>query len=137
MEELGTYRALSPPMSYLAALVFVGVLCVAALLERLQFQPRATEGSTWWASNGRDVVNLFAFAAISLGLRVVGFAGPIALAISATMLVALIALQSSLDKYPRLSAGLSVALALTLGGPILLAPRWVHETFRRTIEALF
>lgn len=137
MEALGGYRELPESARLVGGLMFVGLLCLTALLERLQFQLRATESSRWWASNGRDVVNAFALAAVALGLKVIGFTGPVSLAIAATLVITLSALQSALARYPRLSTALSIVTALVLGMPVLLAPRAVHDLFRGVIELLF
>ncbi|MFZ5470701.1 MAG: hypothetical protein ACOZIN_14815 [Myxococcota bacterium] len=137
MEELGGYRELDWAARVLGNLVFLGVLFLTALLERLQLQLKATEASRWWASNGRDVVNAFAFGAMWLGLKVIGFTGPIALAIAATLVVAMSVVQSSLAKYPRLSTALALGLTLAVGLPVILVPNFVHGVFRWVIEGLF
>src|SRR5207245_2232853 len=112
-------------------------LMLTALLERLQLQLKATEGSKWWASNGRDVVNGFAFAAMVLGLRIIGFTGPIALAIAATMVIAISVAQSSLARFPQASQAVSMAAAVAVGVPVILVPHLVHGFFRQAIEFLF
>lgn len=136
MEELGGYRELAPTARILGSLVFLGALAIAAILERLQFKLRATESKTWWASNGRDVVNAFALAATSLGLWGVGFTGPIALAIAATVVVILSALQMMIERQ-RAALALSLGVALLLGSPVLIAPRQVDGFYRAMIGTLF
>jgi len=136
VEALGGYTQLASPAREVGSLVFLVMLCVTALLERLQFTLRKTEASTWWASNGRDVLNLVAFGAISLGLKVLGFTGPISFCIGATLVVLLSALQMSLGKR-RLAGLLSVLVAVALGMPILVAPGAVHDLFRAALEVLF
>ncbi len=136
MEALGGYRELAPVARLLGSLVFLSALAVAALLERLQFKLRASESKTWWASNGRDVVNVGALAATTLGLYGVGFTGPIALAIASTVVIVLSALQMSFQKH-RGALGLSLGAALVLGLPVLLAPRGVDLAYRAMIEHLF
>src|SRR4051812_27563322 len=105
--------------------VFMGMLCLTALLERLQFQLRSSEASVWWASNGRDVINAFALATMSLGLRVLGFTGPIAVGIAATLVILLSALQSSLGDR-RGAAFWSLGTALALGVLVMVFPGVVH-----------
>lgn len=136
MEALGGYRELAPTARILGSLVFLGALAIAALLERLQFKLRATESKTWWASNGRDVVNAFALAATSLGLWGIGFTGPIALAIAATVVVILSALQMMIERH-RAALALSLGVALLLGSPVLIAPRQVDVFYRGMIGTLF
>lgn len=136
MDALGGYRELEPLSRVLGSVVFVGMLALTAVLERLQFQLRYTEASTWWASNGRDVVNLFALAAMALGLRVIGFTGPISVCIAATLVLVLSALQSAVEKH-RHAWLWSLGFALALGAPVLVAPRLVHGGFRTAVEWLF
>lgn len=136
MDELGGYRELLPAARGVGSAVFVGMLALTALLERLQFQLRATESSVWWASNGRDVVNAFALGTMALGLRVIGFTGPIALAIAATVVVLLSAMQAEFEKH-RWAGALSVVTALVLGAPVIALPRAVHELFVTLIVSLF
>ncbi|MBI3181235.1 MAG: hypothetical protein HYZ28_03730 [Myxococcales bacterium] len=137
MEALGGYRELAPAARLLGIGVFLFALLLTALLERLQFQLRATEASRWWASNGRDVVNALALAAMTVGLRAIGFAGPVSLAIAATLVIIVSLLQTSLARYPTLATFLSVAVSLLVGVPVVAAPRAVQAVFRGVIEGLF
>jgi hypothetical protein len=137
LEQLGGYRELLPSRRLLGTAVFVLALCVTALLERVQFQLRATEAKAWWASNGRDLINAGALGAMAIGLKVFGFTGPMALAIAATFVICLSVLQSSLAKYPRVSYGLSVVVSLAMGLPVIVAPREVEQVFRGALELLF
>jgi hypothetical protein len=136
VEELGIYRELGPPARLVADVVFVGMLFLTALLERVQLQLKATESSTWWASSGRDVVNAFALLSMALGLKVIGFAAPIAFVVAATLVLSISALQSSFSNH-RVSRGITMVAALVLGLPVIVAPNFVHALFRRTLELLF
>jgi len=136
MDELGGYRELAPLARAIGNAVFVGMLLLTAFLERLQVQLRVTESSKWWASNGRDVVNAFALASMAFGLKVIGFTGPIAFLIASTMVLFVSVLQSSLINR-KLSTVLSVAGALAVGLPVILAPIAVDAFFRRTLALLF
>jgi hypothetical protein len=131
MQELGGYQELSPHARLFGSFAFVGVACVSALLERAQFKLRSTEGAHWWASNGRDVINALAFAAMTLGLKLAGFGGPIALAITASLLVVLNLVQT------RLSTAVNLAVAVALALPVLLLPHQVDGLFKAVLEALF
>ena len=136
MDELGGYRELTAPARVVGDAVFIGMVFLTAVLERLQLQLRVTESSKWWASNGRDVVNAFALASMAFGLKVIGFTGPIAFLIAATMVLFVNVLESLLSDH-KLSTVLSMAGALAFGLPIILAPKIVHVFFRRTLELLF
>jgi len=135
MDELGGYRELAPPARMIGNAVFIGMLFLTTLLERLQLQLRATESAKWWASNGRDAVNAFAVASMALGLKVIGFTGPMAFLVASTLVLLMSALQPSAQRAQ--SMVLSMALALVLGLPVLVAPKWVHVFFRRMLEVLF
>lgn len=136
VDEFGGYRPLLPPARAVGNAAFVGLLCLTALLERLQYQLRGSEASRWWASNGRDVVNAFALAAMTLGLRLIGFTGPISLLIAATVVLLVSAAQGVVAQH-RFASWFSLALTLALGLPILLAPSSVHSLFRRALGILF
>ena len=136
MDEFGGYRELLPRVRTVGNLAFIGLLCLTALLERLQFQLRASESSRWWASNGRDVVNAFALAATALGLRLIGFTGPILLQISATLVLLTSAFQGSIGQR-RFSTLWSVLVALALGSPIVIVPEQVYVFSRTTLRVLF
>ena len=136
VDEFGGYRPLLPPARAVGNAAFVGLLCLTALLERLQYQLRGSESSRWWASNGRDVVNAFALAAMTLGLRLIGFIGPISLLIGATVVLLISASQGVVAQH-RFASWFSLALTLALGLPILLVPSYVHSLFRRALGLLF
>lgn len=136
IEGLGGYQAPSPAGRALGALGYVVMLVVAAVLERLQFKLRATEARTWWASNGRDAINAGALLGMALGLKALGFSGPLALCVAAVLVLVLSLVQTSLEVH-RHAGLLSVAAALVLGLPVLAAPEAVHRAFRATLEGLF
>lgn len=135
MDELGGYRELAPPARLVGNAVFVGMLFLTALLERLQLQLRATESSKWWVSNGRDVVNAFAVASLALGLKVIGFTVPMALLIACTLVLLMSTLQPS--RPTPYSAVVAMVLALLLGLPVIVAPALVHAFFKHALELLF
>lgn len=134
MDALGGYREEVGGSRILGSLLFVAVLVLIALLERLQFRLKATERSTWWASNGRDVLNACALGLMAAGLKIIGFTGPISLAVAATFVIAMSLVQGSLAKWPQAS---TVLAALGLGVPVVLAPAQVARIFQATIERLF
>ena len=83
-EALGAWIGDGGIWTALAFLVSVGV---AGLLERVQFRLRANEGRAWWASNGRDVLNAVALGAVSAGLWVYGFRGPLVVCVAGTLVL--------------------------------------------------
>jgi hypothetical protein len=114
---------------------FLASVGVAGLLERVQYRLRADEGRAWWASNGRDVVNAVALGAVSSGLWVYGFRGPLVVCVAGTLVLVLSMCQMRLESRPG-STLWSVAVALALGLPVLVAPGAVAQFFERLVLAL-
>ena len=117
------------------ALTFLGSVCVAGLLERVQFRLRADESRAWWASNGRDVLNAVALGSVSAGLWVQGFRGPLVVCLAGTLVLLLSMSQMRLESRPR-STLWSVLVAIALGFPVLVAPGNVARCFERLVIAL-
>ena len=126
----------SPAVEAARALVFLGVLLLTAVLERLQTRLREDEVSTWWVSNGRDVLNAFALATCALGLRLLGFRGPLALCLAATLTVVLSLVQSVIVRR-QLPAAVSLAVAVLVGLPVALQPAWFAAVLRAVLRELF
>jgi hypothetical protein len=119
----------------LGALGYLGLLALAGLLERVQYRLKADEGRAWWASNGRDVLNAVALGAVSAGLWLQGFRGPLVVCIAGTVVLLLSLSQMRLESSPR-STLWSVLGALLLGLPALLRPGTVARVFTETLGAL-
>jgi hypothetical protein len=131
-EALGAWVGDGRPWTALTFLTSVGV---AGLLERVQFRLRADEGRAWWASNGRDVLNAVALGAVSSGLWVYGFRGPLVVCVAGTLVLLLSMAQMRLESRPG-STWWSVGVALALGVPVLVAPGAVAGFFQRVVVAL-
>lgn len=137
---LGGYRPLPPGARGLATFVFLALLWVVAWLERLQHQLRDEEPARWWASNGRDVLNVFALAMMAVGLKVLGFDGPLAFGIAASFVILLSAFQRELAPRPGSGRGpgvRSLVAALLLGAPILIVPAQLAAGYRALVLTLF
>jgi hypothetical protein len=117
------------------ALTFLASVGVAGLLERVQYRLRADEGRAWWASNGRDVVNLVALGCVSAGLWAYGFRGALVVVLAGTLVLLLSMSQMRLESRPR-STLWSVVVALVLGAPVLVAPGAVARSFEQLLVAL-
>ena len=117
------------------AVAFLASVGVAGLLERVQYRLRADEGRAWWASNGRDVLNAVALGAVSSGLWVYGFRGPLVVCVAGTLVLLLSMVQMRLESRPG-STGWSVGVALALGAPVLVAPGAVARFFQCVVLAL-
>jgi hypothetical protein len=135
-EALGGHRELAGKARLVGDAIFVAALLVTVALERLQFQLRAAESSRWWASNGRDMVNALALCTMALGLRMMGFTGPIAFLLAASMVVNLTATQPAFQRAHH-GALLTLAFTLTMGAPILIWPDAVDHLSRGLLKALF
>lgn len=119
----------------LGALGYLGLLALAGLLERVQYRLKADEGRAWWASNGRDVLNAVALGAVSAGLWLQGFRGPLVVCIGGTVVLLLSLSQMRLESSPR-STLWSVLGALLLGLPALVRPGAVARAFTGMLTAL-
>ena len=117
------------------ALAFLASVGVAGLLERVQHRLRADESRAWWASNGRDVLNAVALGAVSSGLWIYGFRGPLVVCVAGTLVLLLSIAQMRLESRPS-ATGWSVGVALALGLPVLVAPAGVARLFERVVFAL-
>jgi hypothetical protein len=136
MDSLGGYRELSSSARVFGDAVFLAAVALTGLLERLQLKLKESERAKWWASSGRDLINLVAFVTMTCGLWVVGFTGAIAICIAATLLLMLVWLQSALGTR-RLSWVLSLAVAAALAGPVIAVPKWVDTGFRSLLQWLY
>lgn len=117
------------------ALTYLASVAVAGLLERVQYRLRADEARAWWASNGRDVLNAVALGAVSSGLWIHGFRGPLVVCVAGTLVLLLSICQMRLESR-RGSSWWSVGVALALGSPVLVAPGQVARLFQRVVVAL-
>lgn len=128
--------SVEPAEPWAGRAAFLLALCLTGVLERVQFSLRFLEGRTWWASNGRDVLNGVAFAALSASTWWIGFSPAVALVNGATVLVLVNALQSALGRRGG-ATWMSVALAVVLGSPTLVAPAAMDRAIQATLELLF
>ena len=121
--------------SVLRALGYLVLLALVGLLERVQFRLKADEGRAWWASNGRDVLNAVALGAVSAGLWLQGFRGPLVVCVGGTLVLLLSLLQMRFQSSPR-STLWSVLSAVVLGLPALVRPGTVARFFQEALAAL-
>lgn len=135
-ELLGGYSEPDETLTLVGRAGFFASLVAVGVLERVQFRLRFLEAKTWWASNGRDILNAVAFVLLAGALGLIGFGGPLAIVIAATVLVLMIALQSAFS-VRRHATALSIALAVILGTPVVIAPRAVDGFFKALLMWLF
>jgi hypothetical protein len=135
VESLGGYHEGALSTRVLASALFSGILCLVAILERVQRQLKENEGARWWASNGRDVLNLFNFGVLAYGLVLLGFFGPLVLLLSALMVVLLTAVQGLFRQSGSADLA-SMLFTLAVGLPPLLFPRQLTEVAREALTRL-
>lgn len=109
------------------------------VLQEMGQRLRREEHRAWWASNGRDVLNLAGFAAMALSLRLYGFAGPAALVVGGlfTLLTYgayVLAADLARVRHPR---ALAVATGWAVVGLVLLFPEPVLAFLGQVAAALF
>ncbi len=131
------YRLPSYP-AVLGDLAYVAALALFLYLQKMALRLRAEEAETWWASNGRDVVNGLAVITVSCSIWLQGVAPWLALFFGATLTLALSAIHSMLQRLRAQEPWKSVLVAAAvLGAPLVLAPRPVAEAAARLLHAAF
>jgi len=124
----------------LSALVaLVAAVAGAVQLEELGDRLRRQEHRAWWASNGRDVINVLALLVIAGALVLLGFPGPAALVTGGLLTLALTGVSVVEGRlparaHPRLTA---LAMAFLLALPLAAWPDEVAAALGAVAEALF
>ena len=134
--------SLEPRVPAARAVAAAGYLAAVALLVVLQevgLRLRRRESRAWWPGTGRDLLNLLGFAAVTATLRAYGFPLPPALAVGATVTLALFGTSIFMETRaglgrPRLWA-LTVGLALAT--PVVVFPGAFLGAFARLALGLF
>lgn len=122
----------------LGDLAYGCALALFVLLQRVALKLRAEEADTWWASNGRDVVNGLAVVTLSTAIWLQGVAPWLAIFFGGTLTLALSGLHSLLQRTHATEPWKPVVVAAAiLGAPLVLAPRPVAETAAQLLRAAF
>jgi hypothetical protein len=119
--------------SYLAAVALL------VLLQEIGLRLRREERRAWWAGNGRDLLNALGFAAVTGTLHAYGFPLAAALAVGASVTLALFGTSIFMETRARVARPRAWALAvgLVLATPVLLFPDAVLDAFSRAAATLF
>ena len=135
-EPLGDFGAISRQAGSAA---LIAALALTVALQRLQAALVRAESSVWWASNGRDLINAFSLAVVGTTLWLMGFPGPAALFLSATILLVLNLFETVLFRgmAPGWNAGLSLLAIVVLIGPVLVVPDRVNAWLNLLAAQLF
>jgi len=123
----------------IAAAAALAAAALLVVLQELGQRLRREEHRAWWASNGRDVLNLAGFAAVALSLRLYGFPGPAAVLAGGifTLLTYgayVLAADVARVRHPR---ALAVAAGWAVVGLLLLFPEPVLGFLGQVAGALF
>lgn len=105
------------------------------LLTRLELGLRAREGTLWWASNGRDLANAVALCLTLAGLHGLGYSGPVALLLSAALLLAVTAVLATLGER-RAPVWVALVVALGAGAPVMALPGHIQAWVLRALALL-
>jgi hypothetical protein len=122
-----------------AMLALVAAVASAVRLEEVGDRLRREEHRAWWASNGRDVINVVALLVMGGALMLLGFPGPAALVTGGILTMALTGVTVVEGKLPERYRPQLVALALglLLAMPLLVWPEKVSGGLGWVAEALF
>src|SRR5919198_6663413 len=136
---MGSFEGRSLPMRIMAAAMYLAAVAVLVLLQEIGLRLRREERRAWWAGSGRDLLNAVGFAAVAAALRAYGFPLAAAIAVGATVTLALfgtsIFMETQLDtSRPRAWA---LVAGVVLATPVLVFPGEVVSTFGWAARALF
>jgi hypothetical protein len=122
-----------------ATLALLAAVASSVRLEELGDRLRREEHRAWWASNGRDVINVVALAVIASALVLLGYPGPAALVVAGLLTMALTGVTVVEGKLPERAHPRLLALALGLGLalPLLVWPGSLIHELGHLAEALF
>lgn len=117
-------------------LVLVGATALAALFGRLQLSLRELEASTWWASNGRDVLVLFSLVVQALALMGLGFPLAAASVMAAQLTLAMVIVEAILLRVPDAPFHDTIAIATAVVAvlPVAAAPRSAFELMELVVR---
>ncbi|AKU91385.1 hypothetical protein [Vulgatibacter incomptus] len=130
------YRSPAFPPAF-GALVFAAALVLFVALQPVAMRLRAEEHRTWWASNGRDVVNALAVVSISASVWLLGIALPLAIFLGCTLTLVLALFGTFLHERVAGSWRLVLAIAAVLGAPLVIVPGEVAMAAAWCFSALF
>ena len=134
--------SLEPRSGLARALAAAGYLAAVALFVILQefgLRLRRRESRAWWAGTGRDLLNFLGFAAVTAALRAYGFPLPAALAVGATLTLAIFGTSIFVETRAPLARPRAWALGvgLVLATPVLVFPEAFLAAFDRLMTGLF
>jgi hypothetical protein len=129
----------SAAMRVAAAALYLAAVALLVLLQEVGLILRREERRAWWAASGRDLLNAVGFAAVAAALRSYGFPLAAAIAVGATVTLALfgtsIFMETQIEtSRPRAWALLAGAVLAT---PVVVFPGEVLAAFGHIARGLF
>jgi len=136
---MGSLEARSDLARAAAAALYLAAVALLVLLQEVGLRLRREERRAWWAGNGRDLLNAVGFAAVTGTLRAYGFPLAAAVAIGATLTLALFGTSIYMETRARVRRPRAWALVagLALATPVLLFPLELLALFARATTAFF
>ncbi len=133
---LGSFRELTATWRIAGSVAFVASLAAVVASQRWQMLLKKEESSVWWASNGRDVLNVAALLLLTVSLWLIGFSAGAGLFFAGSIILLMHLLENAVVE--RRGAGPIVALvAAAIAIPLLVFPRQTQAAANRVAGTLF
>lgn len=135
-ELLGSFRELPAGWGLAGRLALVVALAAVLASHRWQMLLKKEESSVWWASNGRDVLNVAALVLLTGSLWLIGFSGGTSLLLAGSLVLVLHLVENA-TVGRRASGTINLLVAVALAVPLLLFPRQTHHVANQVASVLF
>jgi hypothetical protein len=129
----------SATLRVVAAGLYLAAVALLVLLQEVGLRLKREERRAWWAGSGRDLLNAVGFAAVAAALWAFGFPLAAAIAVGATVTLALfgtsIFMETQIDtSRPRAWA---LLVGILLAAPVVVFPAQALSAFGRIARGLF
>jgi hypothetical protein len=122
----------------LGAALYLAAVGAFVVFQEIGLQLRREERRAWWASTGRDLLNLAGLAGIALALVELGFPLPAAVASAGTLTLVLFGTSIWLETRPwRGRRWLALAAGALVSLPLVLFPSPILAGLGVVVERLF
>lgn len=123
--------------AWLGDVSYIAALALFVWLQQIGVRLREHEADTWWAGNGRDVVNALAVTTLSAAIWTQGISFPLALLFGGTLTLLLTVLHMALLGRVARTAPVIVAAAVLVGAPLVFAPATVARAGAALLAGAF
>jgi hypothetical protein len=136
---MGTFEVRSAAMRAAGAGCYLAAVALLVLMQEVGLRLRREERRAWWAGTGRDLLNAVGFAAVGAALRAYGFPRPAAIAVGATVTLAVFGTSIFMETQvgTRRPRAWALVVGLALAAPVLLFPGQVLAAFGSAARGLF